>query len=81
MSRGTIRRRLQALEARRGQARRPWFDIAVWKAERAEGVSLAEQERRRLAECPAAAREILGCFATWRQRRADLDALLEELEA
>lgn len=57
-----------------------WFDLDVWRAETAEGVPLAEQERRRTREHPERAAEIGDYFAVWRERRAELDALIDYTE-
>ena len=54
-----------------------WFDLDVWRAETEAGVSLAEQERRRVCEHPERAAEIHDYFVTWRERRAELDALVD----
>lgn len=55
----------------------PWFDLATWRAETRAGVTLEEQEARRLAEYPDRAEEIRAAFATWRERRAEVAALAD----
>jgi len=64
----SLRHRIQRLEAAAGQ--RGWFDLATWQAERASGVTLDEQERRRCAVHPGRETEIRETFAKIRRRLA-----------
>ena len=63
-----LQRRIERLEAVTGASR--WFDLATWQAERASGVTVDEQERRRCAVHPGRETEIRETFAKIRRRLA-----------
>ena len=69
----SVRRRIEALEYQMSRAAGEWFDLEIWKAEHAAGVSLDEQERRRLAEYPQHAEQIRAFFSRIRARMAALE--------
>lgn len=74
----SVRTRLERLEHLAEQLQAyPWFDLATWKAETQAGVTLEEQEARRLAEHPHQAGEIRAAFALWRARWAEVAALTD----
>ena len=77
-----LRSRLAKVEATvRGMVGRvPWFSLAVWRREEREGVPIEEQERRRLAAYPEHAAEIRHYHKLWRKRRAELDAVPDDVD-
>jgi len=68
-----LEQRIARLEAMHGQ--HGWFDVATWRAEQADGVTLDEQERRRLIEQPGREAEIREMFARIRRRLAAVEAI------
>ena len=64
----SLKARLDRLEAKAGANQpRKWLDLEMWKREAREGVSVNEQERRRLAEYPEHAQAIREDFAAARR--------------
>jgi hypothetical protein len=74
-----LKSRLKQIEAKvLGAPGEMSFDIGTWLRERAEGISLEEQEKRRLAEYPAQAAQIARIFRGVAERRARLAASIRD---
>jgi len=77
-----LRARLAAVEAKvfGGAPGGMTFDTRTWLRERAEGISLEEQERRRVAEYPTQAAEIHEIYRGVAERRARMQAAIRDWE-
>jgi hypothetical protein len=75
-----LKARLAAVEAKvfGGAPGGMTFDIGTWLRERAEGISLEERERRRVAEYPAQAAQIARIFRLVGERRARMQASIRD---
>jgi len=76
-----LRARLAKIEAKaKTVGGNGWFSLKTWLREEKAGVPIEEQERRRLAAYPEHAGEIRRYHALWRRRRAELDAVPDDVD-